>query len=187
MAPVGCSQEESQAPPALPTWAEAELVGRLLTDNRDNLELQRFREQARLLTPRQRRGWELRSDGLLTRYGRLMAPTGHRVELIRAAHSTRVTAHPGNRKTRRLLARSYYWPRMTEEIWQFVHACTDCQRFHRPRDKTPGLLKPLPIPTPLFCPAISQQWHAKQQSCTIPMSGACTALRRPSPQIEVRS
>lgn len=51
MAPIGCSQEEPQAPPALLTWAEAELVGRLLTDNWDNLDFSASESRPGFLHP----------------------------------------------------------------------------------------------------------------------------------------
>ena len=56
------------------------------------------------------------------------------------------TAHPGRNKTRKLLGARYYWPRMTTDIDRFVRNCDSCRRADVPRDKTPGLLRPLPIP-----------------------------------------
>jgi hypothetical protein len=35
---------------------------------------------------------------------------------------------------------------MAKDVKQFVRNCHACRRAHIPRDKTPGLLHPLPIP-----------------------------------------
>jgi len=55
-------------------------------------------------------------------------------------------AHPGKNKTRRIIGDRYYWPGMVTDINRYVQNCDDCRRSTIPRDKTLGLLKPLPIP-----------------------------------------
>lgn len=69
-----------------------------------------------------------------------------RTRLIAEAHNQVSMAHPGKTKTRKLLQDRYYWKGMTQDIDQYIRNCNDCRRAHIPRDKTPGLLKPLPIP-----------------------------------------
>ena len=69
-----------------------------------------------------------------------------RTRLIKEAHAQVSTAHPGKNKTRKLIGDRYYWPGMTSDIDRYVRNCHDCRRATIPRDKTPGLLKPLPIP-----------------------------------------
>jgi transposase InsO family protein len=66
--------------------------------------------------------------------------------LIAEAHAQVSIAHPGKNKTRKLIGDRYYWPGMTEDIDRYIRNCNDCRRSTIPRDKTPGLLKPLPIP-----------------------------------------
>src|SRR5438477_8658925 len=75
---------------------QLELIDRILQANRTSSELDTYRK---LATDSQDQAWRL-TDGLLTRNGALVVPTLHnghylRTELIREAHSTIVTAHPG--------------------------------------------------------------------------------------------
>ena len=69
-----------------------------------------------------------------------------RTYLIRTVHAAQVTAHPSKRKTGKLLRDKYFWPQMQQDVDTYVAACKACRWSHVPRDKTPGLLKSLPIP-----------------------------------------
>ena len=69
-----------------------------------------------------------------------------RTRIIAEAHSQVSTAHPGKNKTRKILITRYYWPGIAADIDRYIRNCHDCRRSLVPRDKTPGLLKPLPIP-----------------------------------------
>ncbi|XP_044715680.1 reverse transcriptase (RNA-dependent DNA polymerase) domain-containing protein [Hirsutella rhossiliensis] len=53
-------------------------------------------------------------------------------------------------KVIKLLQRDFYWPRMKEDIRRYIRNCHDCRRNKTPRDKTPGLLHPLPVPTSVW-------------------------------------
>jgi hypothetical protein len=57
------------------------------------------------------------------------------------------TAYPGIRKTTLLLTAQYYWRGIIYDVARYVRNCYACRRSSMPRDKTPGLLYPLPIPT----------------------------------------
>src|SRR5438045_4113205 len=65
--------------------------------------------------------------------------------LIAEAHCQVSTAHLGKNKTRKIIGNCYYWPGMMIDIDQYVQNCNDCCQSTIPQDKTPGLLKPLPI------------------------------------------
>ncbi len=92
------------------------------------------------------------TDGLVTKDGRLYVPeTGPggeqlRTTLLHATHTPKATAHPGKAKTRKLLKQQYYWVGLHRDVERYVGNCQSCRRNKVPRDKTPGLLKPLPIP-----------------------------------------
>lgn len=91
-------------------------------------------------------------DGLLHYMGRLFVPEVDfndcpvRTALIREAHDQVSTAHPGVKKTMALLHQRYYWPKMQQDVEQYIRNCHACKRSHIPRDKQPGLLHPLPVP-----------------------------------------
>ena len=67
-------------------------------------------------------------------------------QILKEAHMQRSVAHPGIRKTIAMIKSRYYWQGWAKDVKQFVQSCTACRRAENPRDKTPGLLKPLPIP-----------------------------------------
>ncbi|RVW78948.1 Transposon Tf2-2 polyprotein [Vitis vinifera] len=50
------------------------------------------------------------------------------------------------RGTLALLVRSYYWPKMGEDVQAYVKSCLVCQMNKTERKKATGLLQPLPIP-----------------------------------------
>src|SRR5271156_2111342 len=60
---------------------------------------------------------------------------------------------------------------MTADIDRYVRNCNDCRRSTIPRDKTPGLLKPLPIPERPW-QHISMDFHELPKDC----NGYNTAL-----------
>ena len=68
-----------------------------------------------------------------------------RTALITASHCSLATAHPGKSKTKKLIKERYYWLGIDKDIEQFVSNCHACYRSKVPRDKTLGLLHPLPI------------------------------------------
>lgn len=86
-------------------------------------------------------------DGLLLCNNHLVVPDVDqlRTALIREAHDSVLTAHPGRDKTYKLLKPQYYWKGMLSDIERYIRNCHACRRAHVPRDKTPGLLHPLPI------------------------------------------
>ena len=68
-----------------------------------------------------------------------------RTDLITALYCGVSTAHPGKLKTRLLIKERYYWQGISTDIDQFISNCHACRRSKVPRDKTLGLLHPLPI------------------------------------------
>ena len=120
------------------------LLDKILSANREHPEMQQFREKA------------LSSDyvdwtalnGLVMYQGRLIVPetSDHlRTQLIHDVHSRITSGHPGKNKTRQLVRAQYWWPGLAGDVDRFVANCP-CRSAKVPRDKTPGLLQPLPIP-----------------------------------------
>ena len=68
-----------------------------------------------------------------------------RTRLIAKAYTQVSIAYPGKNKTRKIISDRYYWPGLVTDINRYIRNCDSCRRFIIPRDKTPGLLKPLPI------------------------------------------
>ena len=119
------------------------LIDSLLTANRTASSLTDLRKKA----DNPQSNFDIR-NGLLLYQDRLVVPDHEnlRTEIIREAHAQKSTAHPGQGKTRKILTDRYFWPGMATDINRYIRNCHDCRRSTIPRDKTPGLLKPLPIP-----------------------------------------
>lgn len=94
-----------------------------------------------------REGWEAR-DGMLRRHGRLYVPDDRelRSDLLVEAHDSRTSGHLGRRKTLAQLRRSYYWPEMRKEVYEYVSSCLACATNKPSNQRGAGLLQPLPTP-----------------------------------------
>jgi hypothetical protein len=71
-------------------------------------------------------------------------------DLIREAHDQISLAYPRKSKTAYILGQKYYWRGLTTDIARYIRNCYACRRVHVPRDRTPGLLHPLPASTRLW-------------------------------------
>ena len=69
-----------------------------------------------------------------------------RQELLKETHDTKWVGHPGEERTLALLARSFHWPKMKEDVQAYVKTCHVCQVDKIERKKEAGLLQPLSIP-----------------------------------------
>ena len=98
-------------------------------------------------------------DGLVRRYwvennllyakgSRLFVPSGGGLkhELLKETHDPQWAGHPGVERMVALLSRSYYWPKMRDDVELYVKTCLVCQLDKTERRKQAGLLQPLPIP-----------------------------------------
>ena len=86
------------------------------------------------------------NQGLLLHNSRLVVKKERAASLLDLIHSQLSTAHPGINKTYSLTKAKYFWPGMKQDVEQYVRNCS-CLRDKARRDKQPGILKPLPIPS----------------------------------------
>ena len=70
-----------------------------------------------------------------------------RTQLLREAHDARIAGHLGAAKTLEVLSRTYWWPKMSKTVHEYVHTCDGCQRNKARNQRPLGLLQPLPIPS----------------------------------------
>ena len=66
--------------------------------------------------------------------------------ILKEAHDTPLSIHPGSTKMYQDLKTMYWWTGMKREIAQYVSECDICQRVKAVHQKTAGLLQPLKIP-----------------------------------------
>ncbi|KAG6522526.1 hypothetical protein ZIOFF_019666 [Zingiber officinale] len=94
-----------------------------------------------------RRYW-IEDDLLVYKGGRVFVPAagGLRKELLKETHDPLWAGHPGVERMLALLARSYIWPKMENDVKAYVKTCLVCQQDKTERKKEAGLLQPLPIP-----------------------------------------
>jgi hypothetical protein len=54
--------------------------------------------------------------------------------------------HPGYQKMITTVRQLYYWPRMKQDIVEYISKCLECQQVKVEHKHPAGLLQPLPIP-----------------------------------------
>jgi hypothetical protein len=94
------------------------------------------------------RGW--RVDGRLLYYFHAVYVPNEaaiRAELLHLHHDDPLAGHFGVKKTRALMIRKFYWPKMAKDIEQYVQGCDVCQRTKAPRHRPYGELAALSVPT----------------------------------------
>ena len=69
-----------------------------------------------------------------------------KMDILREAHRTPYTVHPGETKMYRDLKQSFWWKRMKVDIAKYVASCGICQKVKAEHQRPAGLLKPLEIP-----------------------------------------
>ena len=86
-------------------------------------------------------------DGLLWfENTRLVVPKALHLKLLREHHDTALAGHPSWTVTYAHLAHSYFWPRMSRDVRQYVRSCDECQRMKDDTHRPYGLLQPLAVP-----------------------------------------
>ncbi len=63
-------------------------------------------------------------DGLIYYDNHIYIPQG---EIIVRSHDHITAGHPGIEKTKELVLREYWWPKMKKDIEAYVCACETCQ------------------------------------------------------------
>ncbi|MCO5576008.1 hypothetical protein L7F22_029815 [Adiantum nelumboides] len=83
-------------------------------------------------------------DGWLLYKGRLCITTGQRAAL-HDAHDSLVGGHCGINTTLEKLERSFFWPKLRKDVYNYVQKCQVCQKVKSSHQKPVGLLQFLPI------------------------------------------
>uniref|UniRef100_A0A670I6J2 Gypsy retrotransposon integrase-like protein 1 n=1 Tax=Podarcis muralis TaxID=64176 RepID=A0A670I6J2_PODMU len=125
-------------------WTEIEK--RELTEliRQDEFAQTRIRELRE--TGGDRGGFEER-EGLLYYKGAMYVPgEALRERVLKQLHDSPTAGHFGQHKTMLLVTREFWWPRVREDVREYVRGCDRCQRAKGERAAPAGLLEPLPTP-----------------------------------------
>ena len=76
---------------------------------------------------------------------KIFVPENQRVQLIKEVHEQPAVGHPGVRRTLEMLKRFFEWPKMRQDVEQYIRNCHSCRRAKAPRDGYHGKLRPIPI------------------------------------------
>ncbi|KAL0546145.1 hypothetical protein IC582_016051 [Cucumis melo] len=119
----------------------AEIVGRQPEDSNLQKMLAKAKQGPKV-------EFELRMDGAIVKQGRLCIPnfTELKVAILEEAHNSAYAMHPGSTKMYRTLKKTYCCTGMKREIVEYVDRCLICQQVKRVRQRSGGLLNPLPVP-----------------------------------------
>jgi transposase InsO family protein len=74
-----------------------------------------------------------------------------RIDILHDHHDTITAGHLGCHKTYNSIARTYFWPKLGQDVKDYVRSCTSCQQNKNPSSGPKGQLSPLDIPP--------QRWH----------------------------
>ena len=84
-------------------------------------------------------------DGMLCHFGQICVPKEEHKKLICEAHYSKVAGDFGIGKTISILQRYFYYPKMKNDVVEYIQACTTCA-IAKPANHKLGLYLPLPIP-----------------------------------------
>jgi hypothetical protein len=87
-------------------------------------------------------------EGLVWFKDRLCVPDIKSIRelILKEAHETTYSKHPGSEKMFQDLKKRFWWYGMKREITDYVAVCNSCQRIKAEHQRPAGLLQPLQIP-----------------------------------------
>ncbi len=88
-------------------------------------------------------------NGLIFYDHRIYIPQDHalRGEIIAISHDHITAGHPGIEKTKELVLREYWWPKMKKDVENYIRACETCQRTKSSTQAKAVPLHPNAIPS----------------------------------------
>jgi hypothetical protein len=91
-------------------------------------------------------------NGLIRYKGRIWLGnhTDAHQAILLALHDSGIGGHSGISATYSKIKALFAWPRMKQDITDYVNKCQVCQQAKSEHSKLPGLLHPLPVPTEVW-------------------------------------
>ncbi|WVZ88116.1 hypothetical protein U9M48_034667 [Paspalum notatum var. saurae] len=93
-------------------------------------------------------GFRVDVDGTVWHGDRICVPNIKSIRdlILKEAHETAYSIHPGSEKMYQDLKQKFWWYGMKREVAEYVALCDVCQRVKAEHQKPAGLLQPLKIP-----------------------------------------
>ncbi|WVZ81363.1 hypothetical protein U9M48_028749 [Paspalum notatum var. saurae] len=93
-------------------------------------------------------GFQVDADGTVWHGDRICVPNIKSIRdlILKEAHETAYSIHPGSEKMYQDLKQKFWWYGMKREVVEYVALCDVCQRVKAEHQKPAGLLQPLKIP-----------------------------------------
>jgi transposase InsO family protein len=90
-------------------------------------------------------GFIVKND-IIYYHGLIYVPLSFRHKVIAACHSIAPFHHPGIKKTKSTLMRTFNWPNLHRDISEYLQSCLYCRRCRSGKERLQGLLRSHPIP-----------------------------------------
>jgi hypothetical protein len=93
-------------------------------------------------------GFSEDEEGVLWYKGRICVPSIMELKdkILREAHESTYSIHPGGNKMYHDLKATYWWYGMKRDVAEYVALCDTCQRVKAAHQRHAGLLQPLQVP-----------------------------------------
>lgn len=105
----------------------------------------------------------IKHDGVVYYHGLVWVPPALRTPLIAACHSVAPFHHPGIKKTKSLILRTFNWPALHRDVANYRLSCIHCRRARSGRERLQGLQRIHPT-TPPFEVLYMDLWQATYDS-----------------------
>lgn len=91
-------------------------------------------------------------DGLLYWKDKLVVPNQSELiqKILLEYHTSPIGGHAGVTRSIARISAQFYWPRLREDVKEFVRQCSIWQQAKSSNSLPAGLLNPLPIPTQVW-------------------------------------
>ena len=88
----------------------------------------------------------LDEEGVMKYGSRLWVPTQElREEVLKEAHTSAYSVHPGNTKMYKDIKQHFWWNGMKKDVAEYVSKCITCQQIKVEHQRPGGELQPLTI------------------------------------------
>jgi hypothetical protein len=97
----------------------------------------------------------------------IVVPHRLKTQLLQLFHDSPLGAHLGASKIIHKMRVRYFWPRLVNDVYEYVSSCTQCLKAKAPRQKYMSPLRPQPTPSQAFervCCDFSGPYHVSNMS-----------------------